>query len=305
VSDPIGLTWEQLDELADFAEGVLDGPAAARAAVLVGTDNRWAAALTGLRGAAPATVAALQTAAQASMAIPADVAARLDSALALGQSRPGDGPTRPLGGGSPAGRPDAATRPSSTGPGRRAQRRRTARIVVGILALVVLVGGGGLTLARALRVPLSSTSNSAAGAAAPDRPRPELATTPTGDVPGEATGAARPRLLASGTDYRQDTLHLLVDAPPAAPTLTLNTDKAGTSVTGALAGLTTEGGFTACVASVGRVHTGQVTLADYARYDGQPALVLVVVSGKTSTVIAVGPGCGGAGADELAAVNVP
>jgi hypothetical protein len=304
VSDPIGLTWDELDELADFAEGVLDRSAGARVAALVRTDERWAAALAALTEAAPATVAALHTAAEMPVAMPEDVAARLDAALAHGRSQRGESPTRPLGGRPGPGRHNATTRPSSTGPGRRSSGRRTAGIVAGVLAFVVLVGGGGLTLARTLRTPLSS-SNTAAGANAPAQERPEFATTPTSDIPGAASGTARPRLLASGTDYRRDTLHLLVDAPPPVPTVTLNADKADVAVSGALAGLTTQGGFAACLASVGLVHTGQVTLADYARYEGQPALVLVVVSGTTSTVVAVGSGCGGAGADELAAVNVP
>jgi hypothetical protein len=304
VSDPIGLTWEELDELADFAEGVLDSAAAARVAVLVRTDERWSAALAALTQAAPATLAALQTAARVPVAIPGEVAARLDAVLTHNPSQPAGSPSRPVGGRTDARRPAATARPSSAGPGRRSGARRTARTVAGVVALVVLVCGGGLTLARTLR-PALSHSDSAAVGNAPAQPRPEFATTPTGDLPGESSGATRPRLLASGTDYRPDTLHLLVNTPPAAPAMTLNADKANMSVPGALGGLTTEGGFAACVASVGLVHTGQVTVADYARFEGQPALVLVVVSGMKSTVIAVGPGCGGAGADELAAVDVP
>jgi hypothetical protein len=303
VSEPIGLTWEELDELADFTEGVLNDSEAARVAALVRTDGRWAAALAALTEAAPVTLGALQTAAQVPTAIPEDVAARLDAALAHGPSQPGASPRRPPGGHAGAARPGGATRPSSTGPGRRSRGRRTAGIAA-VLALIVVVGGGALTLSRTLR-PSTSASNSAAVANAPNPPRVGLALpTPMGDVPGQ--GAAQPpRLLASGMDYRPDTLHLLVDAPPTAPAVTLNADKANLSVTQALAGLTTDGGFAACVASVGLVHPGQVRLADYARYAGQPALVLVVVSGATSTVVAVGSGCGGAGADELAAVNVP
>jgi hypothetical protein len=41
---------------------------------------------------------------------------------------------------------------------------------------------------------------------------------------------------------------------------------------------------------------------DYARFEGQPALMIVVRQAASSTIIAVGPDCGVLGADEKAAV---
>jgi hypothetical protein len=58
-----------------------------------------------------------------------------------------------------------------------------------------------------------------------------------------------------------------------------------------------------CLAAVSSVHPGAVVAADFARYEGGPAVVLLVRGDNTSTVVAVGPGCGNGGADELAAVH--
>jgi hypothetical protein len=41
---------------------------------------------------------------------------------------------------------------------------------------------------------------------------------------------------------------------------------------------------------------------DYARFEGQPALVIVVRQVLTSKIIVVGPDCGISGVDEKAAV---
>jgi hypothetical protein len=47
-----------------------------------------------------------------------------------------------------------------------------------------------------------------------------------------------------------------------------------------------------------------VAVVDFARFEGDPALIMVVRNGAVSTVVAVGPDCGNGGADELASVEV-
>jgi len=310
VSGPVGLTWDELDELADFAEGLLEGAAHERVATLVQADERWALAYASLVETTPAVRAALQAAGRVPASVPDDVATRLEAALATQAARP-----RPSAGPSagPAhGRPTAATGPRGLRPGQPARRRRIAGVVAGALVLVAVVGFGAAVLRGAVTV-RTATDAAAPAVGAQDEPDngyvqtpPELAPTQLTDgAPGGPGAAAGITLLASGTDYRRETLHLLVDAPPPSPTLTFSSGKADAYSTAALPALATNDGLSACVAAVLLVHHGQVTRADYARFEGQPALVLVVQSPGTSTVVAVGGSCGQAGTDELAAVDVP
>jgi hypothetical protein len=297
VSGPVGLTWDELDELADFTEGVLDGPAHERVAALVRDDERWALAYASLVETTPAVRATLQAAGQVPLSVPEDVITRLDAALAT-QATPPPTP-RQVPAGPGRGRSTASTRPAGERPGRGRRSRRIAGAVTGALVVVAVVAFGALALRGT--VSLRTATNSAGDAPANGYAPPEAA--PTQSI--AAGDAVRVTLLATGTDYRPETLHLLVDAPPSTPTFQMSDGKAEMSATNGLAGLETSEGLSACLAAVLLDHHGQVMLADYARFEGQPALVLVVTSGKTSTVVAVGMNCGRPGPDELAAVDVP
>ena len=74
---------------------------------------------------------------------------------------------------------------------------------------------------------------------------------------------------------------------------------------GALAPLNTMDGYVACATAVLADHPGQIDYADFARYQGSPALVVVIRRASGSTVVAVTAACGVAGdPHELAAVEV-
>ncbi|MGW6917446.1 hypothetical protein ACWGB8_26980 [Kitasatospora sp. NPDC054939] len=234
-----------VDDLADLAEGLVDDPAAAAAlqAHLTGcADCRETAG-------ALAEVQDLLGAVEAPP-MPADVAARIDAALAAeAAARPpaaavpaaapapaaapvpavvpavraagpaaevpatAPAPTRvPAPPSAPAGRPAG-----STGPGRPHTRRRRARLLLGAAAALAALGLGGVLLLPGTgseRLADTAAKAGPAPAAAAQSPRPT----------GEAAGAARPQpsLAPGGTVYREDRLpaqihRLLAGAGSGAP----------------------------------------------------------------------------------------
>src|SRR5688572_12173326 len=119
------LTWAELDELADYAAGVLSGAPAERIAELLRTDERWAAAHAALVAAEPVVRTALHAAATIPPSLPDDVAARLEAALGDARTAARPAGRLPVGPGPAAPRPGAAGPPSrpraaaaSVGPGR-------------------------------------------------------------------------------------------------------------------------------------------------------------------------------------------
>ena len=70
-----------------------------------------------------------------------------------------------------------------------------------------------------------------------------------------------------------------------------------------LARLTTPAGLAECLRAVARSYPGVAVVLDYARFDGQPALMIVIQQVGSSKIIVVGPNCGVSGTDEKAAVS--
>jgi len=275
------LTWSELDRLADYTADALSRTDAEQVARLVATDSRWSAAHRALREADANVRADLSAAAAAPTRMPDDVAAQIDAAL------------RRL---TPTGASvislDAA----------RSKRRRafTAGIAAAAATVVAVMGGIAINsgLMRSESNPMSAPAEGQAGRDAPTVPAP---VTGLDAEPGA-------RAMASGTDYRLDTLpQLAAQVPPAGQ----NTDsKAGEQpqfsngeAAGALARLTTPAGLAACLAAVAAVHPGTPVLLDYARFEGEPALVIVVRQATLSKIIVVGPDCGLLGTDEKAVVT--
>jgi hypothetical protein len=129
--------------------------------------------------------------------------------------------------------------------------------------------------------------NNGAGAAA-SAPQQDSA------VPG-AAGEAGLQIIESGANYTAATLGQIatVTAPMAAK------DSSAEGVK-ALPQLAAPKDLDACLAAVRMVHPGIVRRVDFARFDGQPAIVLLIEAGTDRVAVAVGPRCGTAGSDELA-----
>lgn len=256
-----------LDRLADYTAGVLDPPERRRVEDLLATDPDWRRAHAALNAADPRLDAAFAT--LASPALPAEVAARLDAAIAAEAGRAATGTTNVV---------DLSA------------RRRWRRLAVAATAAVaagVAVFGGVVVLSNGPSH--VATSSNGANVYAPDARS------------AAGLGAAGPAVRNSGTDYTRQNLSGVLNQNnesvpsrpgPIGPAL-------GTAETGGLDRLAAPDALRQCLAAIVDQHGGVPTVVDYARFEGQPALVVVLEGGGSRRVVAVGAACGAGGADEL------
>ncbi len=277
-----------LDRLADFADGLLEPGPATEVARLVRTDPAWAGALAQLRTANDEVSRLLRDAPAVPM--PALVAARLDAALRTAARQTDPQPV-------PAG-----DTPLGTVVALESRRRRWPRVLAagtGIAAAAVAVTFGITTFGG---VTGTTTSSTKAGG----RPAVGAESAPQLGAGGDLSAVL---VLASGRDYTATTVTtvtaLTVDgaqstdrssAPPGAqqvpgPAMALAPVE--------LAALLSVPGRAACLRAVVSTYGGQPQLLDYARFDGRPALVIVL--GTANRVVVAGPDCGqpGHGTDEI------
>jgi hypothetical protein len=314
-----GLSEAELDLLADYAAGVLDGPAAAAVAHRLDADARWAQAHAALVEADAAVRNDLREAATPPVSMPTDVVARLESTLAALPNVPLASvaalPNVPLASVAKSARPRGVTATVTALGAARAKRRRIfTGIVAAAAAAVAIAGGIGISTAVTSRTDRSARpesaadrDSSAAGPAAAPSPRPRDA----------------PALLTSGADYRPETLiqaaarsagstdEALGAAPPAAQPPDRSAPEVPQAVRDntpqSLARLTGSAELAACLDAIRSAHPGAVRLVDFARFNGAPAAIVVVQAGTTAqagttvTVVAVGSDCGLGGADEKGA----
>jgi hypothetical protein len=145
---------------------------------------------------------------------------------------------------------------------------------------VVLVIGGLLALANG---GVSSGSKSSAGTAA--------------QAPALDTGRAPIRY--SQNDYTAATLPGTYVAAEGSGTT--NYSAQGAERDGPLVRLTDPVALSECLSAVTAAHPGTVTLVEFARYEHQPAVIVVVTDGSAARTVVVGPNCGlpGSGPDEV------
>ncbi|MBX6749630.1 MAG: hypothetical protein IRY85_08150 [Micromonosporaceae bacterium] len=303
-----GLTWDELDRLADYTAGALSGAEADEVARLISTDDRWAAAHAELLAAQPAVSAALRSAAETPVTMPAEVAARLDAALADARSdRPASGgPSRPhrtspssTGPSStgPSGTRPPGTRPRRVRPGRPRRVPALLRIAAGVLVLAAMGGLGTLAL-RGVTNGVRSATDAGEVMSGPGNESAE--------APVVASDAGT-RILASGTDYTSASLPNLVHEGAAVapkPSGGLDVDMNRLTVEDSLTDVATPDGLARCLTTLRSAYPGMVTVVDFARFEGEPAVVVVVQDGAAITVVALGARCGTDGPDELASVRV-
>lgn len=285
------MTGVDLDRLADFVGGALDGtPDADAVRNLIATDADWAAAHAELVIADAAVRADLTRLAVVPAPMPDDVAARLTAAL----------PTR-----TPERRRTSAAHERA--------RSRWARWSAPLAAAAtVLAVVAGLTYF----LPRSGLT----GGNSRQADAPALSTGGGATVQGDAAGSAVPR-IASGRNYQPGRFGDLsapgaagapgaytAPANPAAPPRAsdkggsrsnADTNKAqegGPPVPAELSRLTAPDALSACLAAVRAAHGGTVTLVDYARFADRPALVVVLSGSRTGGsggwIVVVGPACG-------------
>ncbi|MFE2724481.1 zf-HC2 domain-containing protein [Kitasatospora sp. NPDC059327] len=276
-----------VDELADLAEELVE-PAAAEelrrhldGCADCRETSEALAELGTLLGEVPAPV------------MPADVAARLDAALAAAAAdtdadapatrarsaaEAPDGPHRAA---APPGRPQGPTTPaqpattpvapparrtaatSPAGPGRPRPRRRRAALLIGAATALLAVGLGGALLLRPAEPRGADASAVRAGAPVA-----------TGAAAGSATGPAEPKLSTAGTVYQDELLaaqarQLLAGTTTDGPAKPFSPSAAPPAA--GEQGLTGGGGTPACRAP----GAGPLLATGHGSYAGAPAELLV------------------------------
>ena len=262
-----------LDRLADYTAGLLDQRERERVDALIATDPVWRDAHETLLAAQPRLDAAL--AGLGAERLPVDVAAQLDAALV----REGE--------------------PTATGTPVKARRswRRLLLSSAAAAAAVVAVFAGVVALSNSGGPTGSTTSNGyrgqGGGAALSAPGRPE----------GLSGGAAT--VLHSGTDYTPQNLSTALGAnqakdaatgpQPAAPNVAQNAPGAAPD----LGRLDDPQALRGCLAAIVARRGGTPSVVDFARFQGRPAVVVVLATGATHRIVVAGPACGLAGPDEL------
>jgi len=299
-----------LDRLADYVGGALrDTSAEDEVRGLVADDPAWREAFTRLSGldeVVRENLRALGREGQAghdvTVSMPEEVTERLGAALARLRAVDAPGTATPTG----AVRRPVSPRPGSRRPaGRRATRFRSRLTVVG----AVVAGLAAVVIGIAVAVPVLG----------PDRSDQRATTdrfagangTPMGS-PGEARIASAPVMLNTGTDYTAETLASAAAAGAAmAPKKGLRTldekpadqaadggleERYGAAAPDGLGRLRTPEALAACLTTVVSRHGGEPVLVDYARYNGEPAVIVVLSLPGTAVndplVVALGPECG-------------
>jgi hypothetical protein len=308
-----------IDLLADYVGGALAGtPEEAEVAARLATDPAWRAAYDEISGAMAAVGSQLSAWGATPEPMPGDVAARLEAALASPAADPSPigpdlaAPARPHVVPSadrhltavPGDHDQPRTR--APRPDRRRRMRWAAPLAAAAGVIAFLGIGAGYLIDRPPNADDKATS-SAAGAGSVEN-APMLSSGPVTALPGG-------QILASGTDYDRSTL---AQAPPQK--LAKPDDGGGVkrapspapaldSRASALARLRLPDALSACLnAIVAENGGGAITVqsVDYARYAGNPALVVRFTAANGRFAWASGPECGspGSGAAKLASVPV-
>lgn len=297
-----------LDRLADYISGALDGtPDEAAVARLVATDPDWTRAHAALVAAEAFVRADLAVLADEPEPMPADVMARLDAAFTaeppLSQPSSSEADAATSEDDTAPARPHLSVLPGGLTAPAPSPRRRPWRPVAAVAAGLVVVGLGVSALAPRLGQTQDTsglTSSSAGGAAA--------------KVPPSAGQVGSPGLRASGLDYDATTLAALGSAPLVAKDAGPARSEAGPNAMGAapsaaagspanipapLHRLAEADARTACLQAILALYGGTTTLVDYARFQGSPALVVLLDGARGVTgqkwVVVVGPECGSGG----------
>jgi hypothetical protein len=257
-----------IDRLADYAAGLLDPAEAAEVEQLITTEPGWSDALDALRAAEPRVQALLAD--QPAVPVPDDVLARWDAALAR-ERRAGGAEVLDLG--------RARTR-------RRWRWPQLAGAGAAVAAAVAICFGG----AALLHVNTGAKNSSTSGGVAQRAPQLHSGGSNSNDLGGFT-------VLASGTDYTSQTVADVATVPRADS----GAGAEHASVPDDLARLTSPTDRAACLAAITGAYGGVPTLLDYARYQGKPALVVVLSGSAKTTIVVAGPSCGltGKGSDTV------
>lgn len=288
-----------IDLLADYIGGALDGPGQAEVARLIDEDPRWRETYDLLVPGMAAVGAELGALSPETM--PADLASRLEASF----GSPADSPTTvdPVPGEPSSGRHLSSV--PGTGVDRAVRKRKRLRwaapiaVAAGVLAFA---GFGADYLAE------QSTGSSDAAPAAGRAENVPMMGTDSGTMTGLMSAPAESQIATSGKDYgpAQITDDSTATKGKARDSGSRSIAPLAPADSGPdeLQRLRVRDALLDCLEAISR-QNGQgpieVQTVDYARYQGAPALVVRFLANGTSVTWAVGPDCGltGGGADRL------
>ena len=278
------MTHLDTDVVAEFRAGLIAGRRGVKiAAHLAGCDRCTAlddqlAGVSALLASVPAPP------------MPDSVAQRLDTVLAAEVTRKNFAERAQV---HRPGESGAHDRPAA----KRGFRLATWRVLVPVGAAVVLLGGGGYGLSRIVGGSGSpSTYAGAAGvassAAASSAAKSASRGLPPGAAPLSPAPSAHSQLKSPNlpVSISRTTLRQHVEAELNKPLASRPTKAATRQVLGCVHRLA--GG-------------APLELVESARYQGQPATIIVARTGRNDTVWVAGPGCSAASRDVLYATTVP
>jgi hypothetical protein len=279
------MTHPESGVLAEFRAGLVTGRRQVSIASHLEACDRCAG-LSDQLGEIPVLLAAAPP-----PAMPDDVARRLDLVLAA-EAAKRDSSERTVD-------DSPAHRPASPGPRRRWDLRLvTQRILVPAAAVVVLAAGGfGLSRVTGSSSSSSATSGSAAAPAPAARPANGTAAARSEATRGSPAIKAPLNfpVVNSGIDYMRATL-----------AQQLETELQRHTKPGAGPQVVVSGSLKGCVLRVTQgTRPGTVALVDRARFQGQPAIVIVAVSGHHDAAWVTAPGCSASSDHVLATATLP
>ena len=291
------MTPSELDTLADYVEGLLDGTSEGDAvADRIATDPTWADAYQQLAVANPEVTSALQG--LADPPLPAEIAAKIERVIATGREESA-GPA-----------PQPVLRPV-----RRLEKRRAAQIG-GWAAAAAVVALATVTGVAALHSSQSSSSSTDVAASGPQAARVSGPMAPesvhrsgfnytTGELGPQARELLEPATKKAAPAPSLASPPVVPGATTASPPPVSNAPRATPPPPApALSRLTAPSALGACLAAL---KVADPLAVDYATFDGAPAVVIVTPGPETTrlTVLAAGPNCGLNGeTDQLARVDV-
>ncbi len=285
MSEPTGhgnghLTHPDSDVLAEFRAGLVTGRRSKQVAAHLAACDRCTAADGQL-----AEVSVLLAAAPPPV-LPERLAERLDTVLAAELARRDEAERA---GAGRSGHP--VKHPRRAGPGRW---RLVALRVLAPAAAVVVLAAGGYGLSRLSSSPTSSTAASAAEPSASSAralPAAGAAGNPVA-APAIRSSHAFP-LIISRTDYQRATLSRQLQAELRAPAATQPSQTPSAQLEGCVSRVTTG------------VRPGQPILVEKARFQGQPATVVVASSGGGDRAWVLAPGCSASSDHVLDTTTLP
>ncbi|MFG1927533.1 hypothetical protein [Cryptosporangium sp. NPDC048952] len=286
------MTPSELDQLADYAEGLLDGtPDGEAVAARIATDQEWSDAYRQLTAVLPGISADL--AALPDVPMPVHVAARLDRALVATDPAEEEPATS-----WKAPEPDELSRLRVEKAARDRAARRW-RVAGGWVAAAAVVGALCIGVGQLATSSGDNGDDSAASSA--KESESEVLSAP----------AAPPSTRVSGVIYstaelgRQARALLGTPVPAASGAPSVPADRQVAAVPTALRRLTIPAELQNCLTALGVA--GAPLAVDYATLDGTPAIVVVAPEPDPDRldVVAAGANCGAGGnSDERARVSV-